>query len=325
MHTDRLLKTTTMKLILLLTLCAPMVQPQGRATPNPEAAANLPAQKIGPRDLIMVQVYGSPELSRSVRVGADGMLRLPMLKQRIKGEGMMPNDLEVMVAQALEEEGLIVDPMVTITVAEYSSRPISVAGAVKEPLTFQASAPVTLLEAITRAGGLTPVAGSEILVSKTQTGPGGQPTSLMQRVSVKALIEGTDPEANLRLSGGEEVRVPEAGKVFVVGNVKRPGAFPVEDGAETSVLRMLARAEGLTPFAAKLAYIYRREASGSKNEIPIELNKIMLRKAPDAPLLANDVLYIPDNRNGRLGLAILEKLLLFGGTAGATALVYGSR
>jgi polysaccharide export outer membrane protein len=325
MHTDRLLKTTTMKLILLLTLCAPMVQPQGRATPNPEAAANLPAQKIGPRDLIMVQVYGSPELSRSVRVGADGMLRLPMLKQRIKGEGMMPNDLEVMVAQALEEEGLIVDPMVTITVAEYSSRPISVAGAVKEPLTFQASAPVTLLEAITRAGGLTPVAGSEILVSKTQTGPGGQPTSLMQRVSVKALIEGTDPEANLRLSGGEEVRVPEAGKVFVVGNVKRPGAFPVEDGAETSVLRMLARAEGLTPFAGKLAYIYRREASGSKNEIPIEINKIMLRKAPDAPLLANDVLYIPDNRNGRLGLAILEKLLLFGGTAGATALVYGSR
>jgi polysaccharide export outer membrane protein len=325
MHTDRLLKTTTMKLILLLTLCAPMVQPQGRATPNPEAAANLPAQKIGPRDLIMVQVYGSPELSRSVRVGADGMLRLPMLKQRIKGEGMMPNDLEVMVAQALEEEGLIVDPMVTITVAEYSSRPISVAGAVKEPLTFQASAPVTLLEAITRAGGLTPVAGSEILVSKTQTGPGGQPTSLMQRVSVKALIEGTDPEANLRLSGGEEVRVPEAGKVFVVGNVKRPGAFPVEDGAETSVLRMLARAEGLAPFAGKLAYIYRREASGSKNEIPIELNKIMLRKAPDAPLLANDVLYIPDNRNGRLGLAILEKLLLFGGTAGATALVYGSR
>jgi polysaccharide export outer membrane protein len=325
MHTDRLLKTTTMKLILLLTLCAPMVQPQGRATPNPEAAANLPAQKIGPRDLIMVQVYGSPELSRSVRVGADGMLRLPMLKQRIKGEGMMPNDLEVMVAAALDEEGLVVDPLVTITVAEYSSRPISVAGAVKEPLTFQASAPVTLLEAITRAGGLTPVAGSEILVSKTQTGPGGQPTSLMQRVSVKALIEGTDPEANLRLSGGEEVRVPEAGKVFVVGNVKRPGAFPVEDGAETSVLRMLARAEGLAPFAGKLAFIYRREASGSKNEIPIELNKIMLRKAPDAPLLANDVLYIPDNRNGRLGLAILEKLLLFGGTAGATALVYGSR
>ncbi|MGD0772684.1 MAG: polysaccharide biosynthesis/export family protein [Candidatus Solibacter sp.] len=312
-----------MKLILLLTLCAPLVQAQGHVTPNPEAAANLPAQKIGPRDLIMVQVYGSPELSRSLRVGADGMIRLPMLKQRLKAEGMMPNDLETLVAQALDEEGLIVDPLVTITVAEYSSRPISVAGAVKEPLTFQASAPVTLLEAITRAGGLTPAAGSEILVGKTQTPPGGEPASLVQRVSVKALIDGTDPDANVRLTGGEEVRVPEAGKVFVVGNVKKPGEFTVGDGSETSVLKMLAMAEGLAPFAGKQAYIYRRDASGSKNEIPIELSRIMDRKAPDAPLLAGDVLYVPDSRNRRLGLAILEKVLLFGGTAGATALVYG--
>jgi polysaccharide export outer membrane protein len=314
-----------MKLILLLTLCAPLGITQGRAISNPEAAANLPAQKIGPRDLIVVQVYGSPELSRSVRVGTDGMIRLPMLKQRIQGEGVMPNDLEITVAKALEDEGLIVEPLVTVTVAEYSSRPISVAGAVKDPLTFQASGPVTLLEAITRAGGLTPEAGSEILVSKTQTGADGQRASLMQRVSVKALIDGTDAEANLRLSGGEEVRVPEAGKVFVVGNVKRPGAFPVQDGAETSVLKMLALAEGLVPNAGRQAYIYRREASGGKNEIPIELSKIMDRKAPDATLLANDILYVPDNHTRRLGLAILEKLLLFGGTAGATALIYGAR
>ena len=49
----------------------------------------------------------------------------------------------------------------------------------------------------------------------------------------------------------------------------------------------------------------------------------MERKAPDATLLANDVLYIPDNHGKRLGLAIIEKMLLFGSTAGATALIYG--
>jgi polysaccharide export outer membrane protein len=314
-----------MKLTLLLVICASLGMAQGRVEFNPEASVNLPAQKIGPRDLIVVQVYGSPELSRSVRVGTDGMIRLPMLKQRVQGEGMIPNDLEITVAKALEDEGLIVDPLVTVTVAEYGSRPISVAGAVKEPLTFQATGPVTLLEAVTRAGGLTAVAGSEILVSKMQTDADGQPASLMQRVSVKALIDGTDAEVNLHLSGGEEVRVPEAGKVFVVGNVKRPGAFPVQDGAETSVLRMLALAEGLIPNAGGQAYIYRHEATGGKNEIPIELAKIMDRKAPDAILVANDILYVPDNHTRRLGLAILEKLLLFGGTAGATALLYGTR
>jgi polysaccharide export outer membrane protein len=287
-------------------------------------AANLPARRIGPRDPIAILVYGLPELSRSVRVGTAGMIRLPLLKEPIQGEGMMPNDLENTVGKAMEEEGLLVAPVVTVTVAEYGGRPISVAGAVRDPLTFQASGPVTLLEAITRAGGLTAVAGSEILVSKTQTGPDGQPTSLIERVSVQALIDGTDAEANMVLSGGEEMRVPGASRVFVVGNVKRPGAFVVQDGDESSVLKMLALAEGLVPNAGRQAYIF-REASEGKNEIKIELSKIMDRNAPDATVLANDILYVPDNRTRRLGRTILEKLVLFGGTAGATAPMYGAR
>ena len=119
------------------------------------------------------------------------------------------------------------------------------------------------------------------------------------------------------------MRVPEAGKVYVLGNIKMPGAYVVGDGADSSVLKMLAVAEGLTPFAGKQAYVYRREVSGSKNEIVIELGKIMARRAPDAQLLPNDVLYVPDNRGRRFSMATLEKLLLFGTTAGATALLYG--
>ena len=288
-----------------------------------DAMPNLPAQKVGPRDLIAIQVYDSPELTRTVRIGADGQIRLPLLQEKIRVDGLMPIEVEAAIADALMREDLVVDPFVTVTVVEYCSRPISVAGAVKSPLTFQASAPVTLLEALTRAGGLTPEAGSEILVSKTETGPEGRTACLVQRVPVKALIDAADPEVNLRLTGGEEVRVPEAGRVFVVGNVKKPGVFPLQDGSETSVLKLLALAEGLAPYAGKQAYIYRREGAGSRNEIPIELSKIMDRKAPDAPLLANDVLYVPDNHGRRLGMAALEKLLLFGSTAGATALIYG--
>ena len=312
-----------MKIISLIALCASCLYSQARVATSPEAAANLPAQQIGARDLIAVQIYGSPELSRAIRVGTDGTIRLPMLKQHVKAEGLMPGELELAVAKALEEEGLLVEPFVTITVAEYTSRPISVAGSVRSPLTFQANSPVTLLEALTRAGGLTSEAGSEILITRSQASSDGGATSLIQRISVKALINAADPEANIKLTGGEEVRVPEAGRIFVVGNVKKPGAFLVQDGAETSVLKMLALAEGLAPFAGKQAFIFRREASGSKNEIPIELSKIMQRKAPDALLLANDILYIPDNHNRRLGVAVLEKLLMFGSTAGATALIYG--
>src|SRR6266567_2173158 len=101
-----------MKFITLLLLCAPLVLPQGRGVPPPEMTVNLPAQKIGPRDLVAIQVYDSPELTRTVRISADGMLRLPMLKQRIKAEGLMPNDLESALAKALDEEGILVEPLV---------------------------------------------------------------------------------------------------------------------------------------------------------------------------------------------------------------------
>ena len=305
------------RLLFLAMLPAAAAQVRPAADPN----ANLPAQRIGANDLVAVSVYDVPELTRTVRVGADGFMRLPMLKQRIKAEGLMPSELEGVIASALVAERLIVDPFVTITIAEYNSRPISVAGAVKQPLTFQATEPVSLLEAITRAGGLAPEAGPEILVSRAQTGADGSVTSLVQRILVKGLIDAADPALNVSLIGGEEIRVPEVGKVYVIGNVKKPGAFPVQDGVESTVLKMLALSEGLMPYASKDAYIYRREGNGAKNEIQIPLSKIMERKAPDASLLANDILYVPDNKGRRMTLGVLEKIAVFGAGA-STALIY---
>ena len=288
-----------------------------------EPSANLPALKIGPNDLIAVSVYDSPELTRTVRVGSDGWIRLPMLKQRIKAERLLPLELESAIADALREEALLVDPVVTVTIAEYNSRPINVAGAVKSPLTFQAAGPVTLLEALTRAGGLSAEAGSEILVSRVQPADDGAPTALVQRIPVKALIDAADPDMNLKLTGGEEIRVPQVGKVYIVGTVKRPGAFPVQSSAETTVLQMLALAEGLAPYASSRAFIYRREeASGSKHEIPIELNKILARKAPDVPLQSEDILYIPDNSGRRLTMNAIDRIAGFGASTASGVLVW---
>jgi polysaccharide biosynthesis/export protein len=287
--------------------------------------ANLPAQKIGPNDLLSISVYGSPELTRTIRVGADGAIRLPMLKRRIQAEGLMPGELEVVIAESLRSEEILVDPLVTVTLAQYYSRPISVAGAVRSPVTFQAIGNVTLLDALTRAGGLSPEAGPDILVSRLQPDEGGKQVALTQRIPVKSLLEAADAELNLKLVGGEEIRVPEVGKVFVVGNVKKPGAFPVQDVTDTTVLKMLALAEGLAPFAGKEAYIYRREAgAAAKNEIPIEIRKILERKVPDVPLQANDILYIPDAKGRRATMAVIERLVGFGSATASGVLIWGA-
>jgi polysaccharide export outer membrane protein len=296
-----------------------------RFTTVDAGGANLPARKIGPNDLIAISVYEAPEFTRTVRVGGDGLIRIPMLKRQIKAEGLMPSELESSIVDALQAEQLIVGAVVTVTVAEYNTRPISVAGAVKQPLTFQVAGPVTLLEALTRAGGLSAEAGPEILVTQAQARRVGAPAALVQRISVKGLIDTADPVLNLQLTGGEEVRIPEVGKIFVIGNVRSPGAYPVQGTTEATVLKALALSGGLLPFASKEAYIFRREegGSGSKREIAVPLKQLMERKAPDAPLVADDILYVPDAHGRRVGLAALEKILLFGGGVAGSALVYG--
>jgi len=310
---------------LLLALVASCVALSAQAGPEVGAGGNLPAQKIGPNDLLAVSVYGAPELTRTVRVSASGKLSLPMLKSQIQAAGKLPVDLEKGICDALREGQILVDPVVTVTIVEYFSRPISVMGAVRRPTTFQAIGAVSLLDAVTRAEGLTPEAGSEILVTRRQDGENGDAISLVQRIPVKGLIDAADPEFNIPLQGGEEIRVPEAGKVFVVGNVKRPGAYAVSDGSDTTVLKLLALSEGLAPFAAKEAYIYRREAgSGAKNEIPLELSRIMQRKSPDVPLLSDDILYIPDNRRKRIGVTALERIIGFGSATASGVLIWGA-
>ena len=318
-----------MRLLLSTILFAAAALAQQQQQPNraatiPEQGANLPAQAVGPNDLIAVSVYDAPELSRTIRIGTDGMIRLPMLKQLIKAEGLFPADLETAIAKALREEQILVDPFVTVTIAEYHSRPISVSGAVKMPLVFQADGPISLLEAIARAQGLSENAGPEVLVSRSQPGPDGNPVTLTRRIDVRNLINEADPAVNIKLTGGEEIRVPEVSKIYVVGNIMKPGAYPVQNGSETTVLQMLALTEGLSPFANKNAFIYRREANGNKNEIPVQLDKILQRKSPDVPLIANDIFYIPDNRGKRIGVKAIEAIVGFGTGAGSTALVYGA-
>jgi polysaccharide export outer membrane protein len=308
-------------LLFVLTLSAqtPTVIARPPVSVEP-APTNLPAQRIGPDDLIGLSVYDSPEFTRTIRVGPDGTIRLPMLKQRVNAEGLMPNELETAIADALTGEQLLVDPFVTVTVVEYHSRPISVVGAVKMPITFQAIGVVTLIDALTRAEGLTEDAAGEILVSRTDAD--GNRT-LVQRIPYRQLIDAADPSLNLRLTGGEEIRIPTSSKIFVIGNVKRPGAFSITDNGAMTVLKAVALSEGLAAYSGKVAYIQRTEdKTNAKSEIEVELKKIMDRKAPDVELQAKDILYIPDNTGRRMTANVLEKLAGFGSSTASGVLIW---
>lgn len=320
----------SMKLIfclLLAVVATPSVAQQepvkqiGAGATSPSEGSNLPAESVERYDLLGISVYDSPELTRSARVDENGAIRLPMVKQPIQVAGLYPPEIEGAITKALVENNVLVEPVVTVSILEYRSRPITVMGAVRNPIVFQADGPVTLLDAISRAGGLAENAGSEILLRRRPSATGDKSMTLTQRIPVQSLLNLNEAVANLKLEGGEVIRVPVAGQVYVLGSVGKPGAFNVPDGSESSVMKALAISGGLGEHPGHIAYIYRVEGGAEGvNEIPIELQKIMSRKAPDVALLANDILYVPAANGRRISAKLLETSLGVAVAIGTTLL-----
>ncbi len=290
-------------------------------TNNPKQV--LPKQRMGANDLVAVEIYNAAELSMHIRISEDGELRLPMLTRKIQAAGLFPSDLEKAIGDAYVQENILVNPVVTVSVLEYASKPVSVIGAVNKPVTFYAEQPITLLEAVTRAGGFSEDAGSYLLLSSMADGEGADRPVLTERILISTILESAGPTAGIRLQGGEEIRVPEAGKIYIVGNVKKPGTYRIPNDHETTVLKALALSEGLLPNATRDAYIYRRGADGSKAEIPLNLQQLMARKGDDVTLLRDDVLYIPENARKKATMSAVDRAIAFGSATLSGVLIWG--
>lgn len=283
----------------------------------------LPSQALGADDLLQIMVPYCPELSRSFRISADGSLSLPLLKQRIQVAGLEPTQVEQKIAAALVSEQVLIDPVVNVSVLEYRSKPVNVVGAVNRPITFQAGGDTTLIDAIAKAGGLTTSVGSTITVTRHEQSPDGTMHVSVQSIPVRGLMDQADARLNVKLVGGEEVRVPEAGHIFVAGNVKRPGSFAIQENSDTTVVKALALSEGLEAYSSKDAYIYREAGPGKPREqIVVQLSQIMKRKSPDVVLQPDDILYIPENGSQKMTAKVLAQLAGFGASTATGMLIY---
>jgi polysaccharide export outer membrane protein len=287
------------------------------------AGTSLPVQKLGPDDLIQIQVFGFPEFSRAARISASGTIQLPLVKQPIAIAGKIPSEIETEISETLKNAELVVNPAVTVSILEYGSHPVTVAGAVKIPVLFQAVGRVTLIDAITRAGGLAIDAGPEILINRRPTaGNEGKPT-ITQHINAHLLFSEDGGESNIVLLGGEEIRVPTAGKVYVLGDVKGSGAFPVTDNSDTTVLKVLSLAGGVGSYSSAEAYIIRRdEVTGTKRRIAIDLKGILKQKVADYPLLADDIFFVPDDTKRRQTALILDRLSTYGAAIATGLIIY---
>jgi polysaccharide export outer membrane protein len=274
--------------------------------------ANTP---IGAGDLLHIDVFDVPELSRDVRVSDTGDISYPLIPGKIEAAGLNPFQLEDKLEQLLIENGLVSHPQVSVFMKEQTSQPISVVGAVGHTMIYQVIRPTTLLEVLTAAGGISDDAGSVVIVTRpthtesARLEPASENSSSpadQQTITIKLqdLLESGNETYNIPVYGGDTVSVPRAGIVYVLGSgIAQPGGYVLQShGAQVTVLKVLALAHGLTAFAkGDSSVIIRNDpVTGQRQEIPVHIKEIEKRKADDVALKSNDILYVPDSAGKRI-------------------------
>ncbi len=259
-----------------------------------------PQLVIGPDDVLDIQVFQVPDLSRTVRVDQKGKITLPLIGV-VEAEGLTPGTLEQTIARRLEEKYLN-QASVSVFVREFKSRSVSVLGAVGAPGVYQLSSPKTLAEVLALARGLADApnakAGNRVLITH------GDKT---EEVSVQDLLNNQGRAAEVRIHPGAEVRVLPAEVVYVMGDVVRPGSYPVETHEALNVVQAMALAGGpLRTAKMKEIVIYRKDAQGKTVEVPLMVTSKL--NGPDATRLVepNDILFVPGSVTKRVFTRMLE-------------------
>jgi polysaccharide export outer membrane protein len=273
---------------------------------------------VGTGDLLHIDVFDVPELTREVRVSDTGDITYPLIPGKIPAAGLTPFQLEVNLEHLLLENGLISHPQVSVFVKEQNSQPVTIVGAVGHPMIYQIIRPTTLLEVLAAAGGIAPDAGSTILVTRPKhseaakdatsgalSEPGPDPETLT--IHLQDLLESGNPSFNIAVYGGDFISVPSAGIVYVEGaGIAQPGGYVLQShGEQITVLKAVALAHGLTGFAkADDAVIFRMNPNtGKRDMVPVHIKQIAKDKTEDVAMKSNDILYVPDN----LGKKVLAR------------------
>ena len=286
--------------------------------PTPAAWSVPPADQPGGRyviakdDLLNIDVVGVQELSREYRVDGDGLIRLPMLLRPVTAAGLTLDQLSQVICNNLVDAGLLRDPQVTVSVKSSPWNTVVLSGAAKKTGVYPVYGHTTLLELLTEAEGLSDDAGSIAIITRARSAP-ALPDSTPIRAALDAPLESSrtlkvdvvrlwqsgDASLNVDLYPGDRVMIQRAGVVYVLGAVNHAGGFVLSsDQDQITVLRAIALAGNFTREAkpAKAVIIRKTsQAPAGRQEVRVDLKKVLSNRAPDQQLLASDILYIPES------------------------------
>jgi polysaccharide export outer membrane protein len=175
---------------------------QGGAAQTPDKGRSDDSYVIGANDVLAINVWKEPDVSRSVPVRSDGKISLPLVGE-LQAGGQTPRQLEQEITKRLQS--YISEPEVTVMVTESKSQRVNILGMVARPGTYLLSGSTTVLDAIAMAGGFKDFAKRKSIYVLRASADGTQ-----KRIpfNYKEVIKGTNPEQNVKLLPGDTLVVP---------------------------------------------------------------------------------------------------------------------
>ena len=250
--------------------------------------------RVGPGDVLEVEVYDDPDLSGLVTVQHGGEISFPLLGD-VDVNGLTSREVRDALTRLLAKDYLV-DPQVAVRVKEHRSQWITMVGEVVRPGKYFLQGSKTLLELLTEAGGFTPHASGEVVVSRPD-GSAHPEDDNGGSGSVRILLSPDQPTAqqkaalSLQLGNGDIVTATSTQFFYVSGEVKNPGSFPITPGL--TVLKAVSVAGGLTKFGSKgKVEILRKAGEGDTRRIKVDLGDIEGGKTPDVPLEPEDIIKV---------------------------------
>jgi polysaccharide export outer membrane protein len=289
------------------------------AQPGTQSASPMPAP-IGPGDFLDISEYHTPEFHSLVRVSPAGTVMLPLVNE-VQIGGLSEQAAARAIEAALVAKGMLLHPQVSVLVTSYSGQDVSVLGEVARPGVYPYTLHHRLLDLISAASGLSPNAGRLVNIFHRD-----DPTETPHPVVLDPSGTDTGADHNPELIPGDTVQVSRAGLVYVVGDVVRPGGFPVDPAQGLTVVQALSLAWGPMQNAATRKALLIREQKGGRTITTLNLKRMIHGQEPDQPVRDRDILYVPDSTAKNLWNKFLESAAQSAaGVPIYAALVYSQR
>ncbi|MEN8140630.1 MAG: polysaccharide biosynthesis/export family protein [Thermodesulfobacteriota bacterium] len=234
---------------------------------------------VGPDDVLKITVYDHPDMETRVRVDGNGTILMPLIGH-VNVAGRSIAQVSDKLASLLGD-GYLVNPQVNVFIEGYGSKKAVILGMVNKPGLYELSGQTTLLELISKAGGLASDSGATATIKRLKSGG----KSEIITVDMRALMESGDMSQNVAINHKDNVYVAKAGMCFVTGEVKKPDAYKIDE--DTTVIKAVTLAAGFTGKAAKSKIRIIRIIKGTKNILKdVEL---------DTPVRPDDVIVVPES------------------------------